>query len=68
MPDDLEALALRPSVIAGHRCADDYGVIFRGMAIGRIMKASGVPGHVLAAEHRFGRFYDSTFSATCDNF
>jgi hypothetical protein len=25
----------------GHSCADDYGVIFRGMAIGRIRKTTG---------------------------
>jgi hypothetical protein len=43
MPDDLEALARRPTVIAGHRCADDFAVIWRAMSIGRIRKATGAP-------------------------
>jgi hypothetical protein len=43
MPDDLETLTLRPTVIAGHRCEDDFVVIWRGMSIGRIRKASGAP-------------------------
>ena len=43
MPDDPETLTLRPTVIAGHRCEDDFVVIWRGMSIGRIRKASGAP-------------------------
>ena len=43
MPDDPETLTLRPTVIAGHRCNDDFVVIWRGMSIGRIRKASGAP-------------------------
>jgi hypothetical protein len=42
MPDS-ESLALRPTVIAGQRYADDFEVVWRGMAIGRIMRASGGP-------------------------
>jgi hypothetical protein len=34
MPDDLETLTLRPTVIAGHRCEDDFVVIWRGMSSG----------------------------------
>jgi hypothetical protein len=30
MPDDPETLNLRPTVIAGHRCEDDFVVIWRG--------------------------------------
>jgi hypothetical protein len=30
-------------VIGGQRCADDYQVMWRGMSIGRIMLASGLP-------------------------
>jgi hypothetical protein len=33
-------------VIAGKRYADDYQVIWRGLPIGRIMQASGVPAHL----------------------
>ena len=44
MTDDAdEALSLRLTVIGGERHADDYQVIWRGMSIGRIMRASGVP-------------------------
>jgi hypothetical protein len=43
MPDDPETLTLRPTVIAGHRCEDDFAVIWRGRSIGRIRKASGAP-------------------------
>jgi hypothetical protein len=43
MPDDPETLTLRPTVIAGHLCEDDFVVIWRGMSIGRIRKASGAP-------------------------
>jgi hypothetical protein len=38
-----ETLTLRPTVIGGQRCADDYQVIWRGMSIGRIMRASSLP-------------------------
>jgi hypothetical protein len=38
-----ETLTLRLTVIGGQRCADDYQVIWRGMSIGRIMRASGLP-------------------------
>ena len=40
MTDD-ETLTLRLTVIGGQRCADDYQVIWRGMSIGHIMRASG---------------------------
>jgi len=30
MPDDPETLTLRPTVIAGHLCEDDFVVIWRG--------------------------------------
>lgn len=43
MPTDTETLTLRLTVIGGIRCPDDYQVIWRGMSIGRIMRASGVP-------------------------
>ena len=43
MTTDDEALALRVTVIAGTRCADDFEVIWRGMSIGRIMIGSGAP-------------------------
>jgi hypothetical protein len=33
----------RPTVIAGHRRADDFAVIWRAMSIGRIRKATGAP-------------------------
>jgi hypothetical protein len=38
MTDDLESVALRPTVIDGQRQEDDYEVIWRGLPIGRIMK------------------------------
>ncbi len=41
MPDD-ETIVLRDTVIGGHRRADDFTVIWRGLPIGRIMKISGV--------------------------
>jgi hypothetical protein len=44
MTDD-ETIALRATVIAGKRYDDDFTVIWRGMSIGRIMQASGVPAH-----------------------
>jgi hypothetical protein len=40
MSDD-ETLILRATVIAGIRYADDYAVVWRGLSIGRIMKAIG---------------------------
>ena len=40
MSDD-ESLTLRTTVIAGIRYAGDYAVVWRGMPIGRIMRASG---------------------------
>src|SRR2546421_12735028 len=40
MSDD-ESLIMRTTVIAGIRYADDYAVIWRGMSIGRVMKAIG---------------------------
>src|SRR5438552_1804037 len=40
MSDD-ESLTLRTTVIAGIRYADDYAVVWRGLSIGRIMKAIG---------------------------
>jgi hypothetical protein len=40
MSDD-ELLTLRTTVIAGIRYADDYAVVWRGLSIGRIMKAIG---------------------------
>jgi hypothetical protein len=43
MPEDPETLALRATVIAGQRYADDFEVIWRGLSIGRIMRASGGP-------------------------
>jgi hypothetical protein len=38
-----ETLSMRLTVIGGERSADDYQVIWRGLSIGRIMRASGVP-------------------------
>ena len=46
VPDETDTIALRATVIAGQRYADDYAVIWRGMPIGRIMMASGLPPHV----------------------
>jgi hypothetical protein len=43
---DDETIALRATVIAGMRYADDYQVIWRDLPIGRIMKSSGVPAHI----------------------
>jgi hypothetical protein len=40
MSDD-ESLIMRTTVIAGIRYADDYAVVWRGLSIGRIMKAIG---------------------------
>src|SRR5512135_3141103 len=36
-----ETIALRDTVIGGHRRADDFTVIWRGLPIGRIMKIGG---------------------------
>ena len=41
-----ETISLRATVIAGKRYDDDWTVIWRGMSIGRIMQASGVPTHL----------------------
>jgi hypothetical protein len=46
MVDGSETIALRATVIAGKRYADDYQVIWRGLSIGRLMKSSGVPAHL----------------------
>jgi hypothetical protein len=40
------SLARRATVIAGKRYEDDFTMIWRGLAIGRIMQASGVPAHL----------------------
>jgi hypothetical protein len=45
-PDASETIALRATVIADTRYADDYQVIWDGLSIGRIMKSSGVPSHI----------------------
>jgi hypothetical protein len=44
--DKSETIALRATVIAGMRYADDYQVTWRGLTIGRIIKSSGVPAHI----------------------
>lgn len=41
MTDDLESVAMRPTVIDGQRQEDNYEVIWRGLPIGRIMKPPG---------------------------
>jgi hypothetical protein len=38
--NDPETIALRATVIGGHRYADDFTVIWRRLPIGRIMKSS----------------------------
>jgi PilZ domain len=43
MTDDLESVALRPTVVDGQRQEDDYEVIWRGLPIGRIMKPPTEP-------------------------
>jgi PilZ domain-containing protein len=43
MTEDLESVALRPTVIDGQRHEDDYEVIWRGLSIGRILKPPGEP-------------------------
>jgi hypothetical protein len=40
MPD----LFLRPTIIAGERARDDYGVIWEGLPVGRIFKGVAVGG------------------------
>ena len=41
--DDLETIALRPTVIGGARQEDDFEVIWRGFPVGRIMKQMDNP-------------------------
>jgi hypothetical protein len=41
--DDLETIALRPTVIGGARQDDDYEVIWRGFQVGRMMKQADSP-------------------------
>ena len=41
--DDLETIALRPTIIGGARQDDDYEVIWRGFPVGRIMKQPDSP-------------------------
>ena len=43
MGDDLETIALRPSVVDGVRQDDHYEVIWRDLLIGRILKRRGEP-------------------------
>jgi hypothetical protein len=43
MIDDLEAIALRPTVVDGVRQDDDYEVVWRGLPIGRILKQPDNP-------------------------
>lgn len=43
MSDD-EPLTLRATVIGGERCEDEYEVVWRGLAIGRIRRANGSAG------------------------
>ncbi len=43
MTDDLETVALRPTVVDGQVQADDYEVIWRGLLVGRIMKQLDSP-------------------------
>jgi len=38
MTDDLETIALRPAVVDGVRCDDNFEVLWRGIPIGRILK------------------------------
>ena len=47
MTDDAdEDLMMRATVIGEQHCDDDYQIIWRGMSIGRIRRASGLPGGV----------------------
>ena len=41
--DDLETIALRPTLIGGARQEDDFEVIWRGFPVGRIMKQMDGP-------------------------
>jgi len=41
--DDLETIALRPTVIGGVRQDDDYEVVWRGFQVGRMMKQADSP-------------------------
>ena len=44
MTDDAdEDLMMRATVIGEQHCDDDYQIIWRGMSIGRIRRASGLP-------------------------
>jgi hypothetical protein len=43
MSDPDDDLTLRPTLIGGDRFPDDYEVIWRGIAIGRILIQPGVP-------------------------
>jgi hypothetical protein len=43
MTDDLETIALRPSVVDGVRQEDNYEVIWRDLPIGRILRPAGNP-------------------------
>jgi hypothetical protein len=43
---DDKAIALRVTMIGGQRYPDDFTVIWRGLPIGWIMQASGLPPHV----------------------
>ena len=40
---DPETITLRVTVIGGQSYADDYTVIWRGLPVGRIMRAPGLP-------------------------
>jgi hypothetical protein len=42
-----ETIFLRVTVIGGIPHADDFTVIWRGLAVGRIMRPPGLPPHVL---------------------
>jgi len=41
--DDLETIALRPTVIGGARQDDDFEVVWRGFPVGRIMRQADGP-------------------------
>ena len=43
MTDDLETIALRPAVVDGVRCDDNFEVLWRGIPIGRILKQPDNP-------------------------
>jgi hypothetical protein len=46
---DDEALTLRVTVIGGQRYVDDFIVLWRGLTIGRIMRATGTPSDLFPA-------------------